>query len=244
MEEQALETTSAEPRWQAPEMVDRASFLAAHPECVVSPEIFARLEPEIDHYASWIRRRSDELTSEDIKSEVVARILECATFYRHTDEEGQPIYDFLAQSTKYIVMHAAGKVSSELRRSRNHQEVTVSYDAPIDVSAEGEEGDEMLVTIADTSATVDTANLEVADLIRAVEERLRSDPKLRDDVTTHQVWELTLTGHDRTDIGALLGIRRQRVHERCAKLRTIIAEIDPAAVVGRVRASGSEAMFV
>jgi hypothetical protein len=58
------------------------------------------------------------------------------------------------------------------------------------------------------------------------------------------VWELTLTGHDRTDIGALLGIRRQRVHERCAKLRAIIAELDPSAVVGRVRVSAPEAMFV
>jgi len=228
------ESTYPEARWRPADMADRASFLAAHPECRVTEEILARLEPEINHYASWIRRRSDELTCEDIRSEVIARLFECATYYREADAAGQPIFNFLEQATKYIVMHCAGHVSSELRRARNHQEITVSYDAPLELSGD-DEGEEMLVTLADKSVSVDSERLEAQDLVNAVEERLRNDPALAADPSTRQVWDLIITDHDRTDIGALLGMRRQRVHERCAKLRSLIAEIDPAAAAGARR---------
>ena len=82
--------------------------------------------------------------------------------------------------------------------------------------------------MADNSAGFDTNRLELRELAAAVDERLRTDPVLRHDPTVRQVWSLLLTGHDRADIGALLGLRRQRVHERCVRLRSVISELDPA----------------
>ena len=81
-------------------------------------------------------------------------------------------------------------------------------------------------------AGFDTERLEFSELAVAVDERLRTDPILRHDPTVRQIWSLLVTGHDRADIGALLGLRRQRVHERFVRLRAVVSEFEPSYAVG------------
>jgi hypothetical protein len=225
------ETTLSTPEapWRAPEIADRASFLIEHPECLVTEDLLNRLMVDIHRRAAAMARDDDELELEDVESEIVAGLFECATHFRRRDAAGQPIFDFLAQQPTYIVRHAAGSVSSELRRQRVRAHHTFSYDTPIEASGDdADEGDELFITLADSKAGFSTDRLELRELAAAVDERLRTDPVLRRDPTIRQVWSLFLTGHDRADIGALLGLRRQRVHERCLRLRPVIAEFDPA----------------
>jgi hypothetical protein len=213
-------------RWCAPEITDRPSFLRDHPQCVVTPDKLAELDHHIDRLADWMRRPGDELSVNDVRQEIVTRILECATHYRSLDDDGQPIFDFLDQEPTYIVRNAAGMVSSQLRRQRAQARLTVSYDAPIAVRSDGGDddcdGDGLLAVMCDSSVAVDATRVELWEFALTLTDRLCRDH----DSTLGQVWDLVLTGHDRRDIGALLGIRRQRVQERFAKLRTIILEMN------------------
>jgi len=215
-------------RWRAPENVEHRLFLDEHPQCRVTEDKWAELNRFIDWEAKDLFRRSHQMTVEDIRQEIVAGILECATYYRDLDEDGRPVFDFLEQAPSYIVRHAAGSVSSELRRRRASAQRTYSYDAPIHLSSDDGDGEEISTILADPSAVVDSASVELHELCSAIYARLRSDANLRDNTTTRQVWNLILTGHNRTDIGALLGLRRQRVHECVVRLRDVIAEIEPS----------------
>ena len=224
--------SSPEVPWQAPEMAERATFLIEHPECRVTEDLLIALEGDIHRRAVQMVRSDDEFEVEDVESEIVAGIFECATYFRNLDALGRPIFDFLAQQPSYIVRHAAGKISSELRRERARTELTYSYDTPIETGNEGDEGEELFVTMADPDAGFDTERLEFSELAVAVDERLRTDPILRHDPTVRQIWSLLVTGHDRADIGALLGLRRQRVHERFVRLRAVVSEFEPSYAVG------------
>jgi hypothetical protein len=228
--------SSPETPWRVPEIADRASFLIEHPECLVTEGLLNRLAGEIHRRAATMVRSDDDLEVEDVESEIAAGIFECATHFRTLDAEGRPIFDFLSQAPSYIVRHAAGKISSELRRERIRAGHTFSYDAPIEASGdEADEGDELFIALADSGAGFNTDRLEFRELAAAVDERLRTDPVLRRDPTVRQVWSLFLTGHDRADIGALLGLRRQRVHERCLLLRSVISEFDPSYVAAALQ---------
>jgi len=218
--------------WRSPEIADRSAFLKVHPECLVTPEVLAVLEPEIRWRASLMVRARDELTLEDVISDIIAGIFECATQYRFTDELGYPVFDYLAQVPSYVVRHAAGHSSSYLRKVRKQAEVTFSYDAPLE--GDGiESDDEVCYTPVDPSAEITSGNIEFSQMVGAIAARLESDPVLRRDPSLSQIWSLLATGHDRADIAALLGVRRQRVHDRCAKLRGLMAEYDPSYGVGR-----------
>lgn len=236
---ETLTVLASDARWRAPEIDDRGSFLVEHPECLVTEGKLAELNLEIGRRAAYMFRQNDELTREDIESDVVAGILECATHYRELGDDGQPIFDFLDQAPSYIVRHAAGRVSSELRRQRDRAKVTSSYDAPRRIGTAGDGGVGLLATIADTSAAVGSARVELLELTSAVEARCH-------DTTTRRVWYLILIGYDRAEIGQILGLRRQRVAERFNKLRDIIAEIEPSAVatgsrLGTHRATSAQA---
>jgi len=223
--------------WRSPEIADRSAFLKAHPECLVTPDILAALEPEIRWRASLMVRARDELTFEDVVADIIAGIFECATQYRFTDELGNPVFDYLAQVPAYVVRHAAGHSSSYLRRARKQAEATFSYDAPLENDGI-ESDDDVCYTPVDAGAEITSGNIEFAQMVGAIAARIEADPVLRRDPYLAQIWSLLATGHDRGDIAALLGVRRQRVHDRCPKLRVLMAEYDPSYGAERSGRSG------
>jgi len=227
--------------WQAPQIADRNLFLRQHPQCVVDATLLEKLGRYIEAQAHQLNRTCEEDLYEDIYAEIVTGIIECATYFRISDEQGQPIFDYLAQKPSYIVRHAAGKISSQIRRDRQNAKLTVSLNSPIILDSEDEEEEGLLAIVSDPNARADSGHLELLEIARQI------DAQLGDDEGARQVWGLMMTGHDRREIGALLGLPRQRVHDRCLRIREAYAIIDPRgarlAASTRGRRSNEHLMF-
>ena len=228
--------------WQAPQIADRSLFLRQHPQCVVDAALLENLGHYIEAQAHQLNRTCEEDLYEDIYAEIIAGIIECATYFRVLDDQGQPIFDYLAQKPSYIVRHAAGKISSQIRRDRQRSKLTVSLDSPVILDSEDEEEEEgLLAVVSDPDAHADSGHLELLEIAREI------DTQLADDEGARQVWGLMMTGHDRREIGALLGLPRQRVHDRCLRIREAYAAIDPRgarlAISTRGRRSSEHLMF-
>jgi hypothetical protein len=71
--------------WREPQLFDPPTFFAAHPETVVSPEIWARLEPRIESWARFWERRFDR--QEEVRAALTLRVIEAATGFRRCDPE-------------------------------------------------------------------------------------------------------------------------------------------------------------
>ena len=218
-------------RWQEPAVTDRAAFVAAHPETVVSTELWARLEPEISRRAALLEFDASPDTQNELRAELRARIIEAASGYRHTDEQGEPIFDYLQQAPRYIVWHAAGKVYSGLRRDRRNQKMTDRIEL---LGGQDEWGDPRPSDVADpTTHGSPTEALEHAELFSGIAARL-SPAQLR-------VLAALEEGLDRGEIGERLDISRKTVHDhvnaiRNAALEAIGDDIHTAAIASDRRA--------
>jgi DNA-binding NarL/FixJ family response regulator len=197
-------------RWQEPVIVDRAAFSAEHPETVVSAELWARLESEISWRAALLEFDASSDTQQELRAELRARIIEAAAGYRQTDEQGAPIFDYLQQTPRYIVWHAAGTVYSGLRRERRHQKMTDRIELLGGQDEWGEPRPSDLVDPASYGSP--TAQLEHAELLSAIAGPL-SPAQLR-------VLSALEEGLDRGEIGERLGISRKTVHDHIIAIRS------------------------
>ena len=205
---------SAAARWQEPVIVDRAAFNAEHPETVVSAELWARLEPEISRRAALLEFDASSDTQNELRAELRARIIEAAAGYRHTDEQGAPIFDYLQQAPRYIVWHAAGKVYSGLRRDRRHQKMTDRIEL---LGGQDEWGEPRPADVADpASYGSPSAKLEHAELLSGIAGRL--SPAQR------RVLSALEEGLDRGEIGERLNISRKTVHDHIIAIRSAALE--------------------
>jgi hypothetical protein len=201
-------------RWQEPVIDDHAAFAQAHPETVVSEELWLRLEPEIARRAALLEFDANPDTQAELRAELRARIIEAAKGYRETDTDGNPVFDYLEQAPRYIVWHAAGKVYSGLRRERRHQKLTDRIEL---LGGDDQWGDPQPAEVADPSTFGSPAEqLEHAELFRGIAERLF--PAQR------RVLELLEEGLDRGEIGERLGITRKTVHDHINAIRLAALE--------------------
>jgi len=218
-------------RWQEPVIDDWAAFAAAHPETVVSEELWATLETEIARRASLLEFDAHPDTQGELRAELRARIIEAARGFRTVDADGNPVYDYLAQAPRYIVWHAAGTVYSGLRRTRRQQKLTDRIEL---LGGNDEWGEPQPADVADpVTFGSPTERLEHAELFTGIAERLF--PAQR------RVLELLEEGLDRGEIGERLGITRKTVHDhinaiRLATLETIEGDTHTAAIAAGRRA--------
>lgn len=204
--------TAARPRaarWKRPFVTDEAAFAAAHPETVVSPELWARLEPEIARRARILEYDDNPAVQADLRAELRLRIIEAARMCRTRDGRGAPVYDYLAQHPTYIVWHAAGAIYTRLRRERREAETTLRYEL---LGGEDEWGElAPAETVDETTLVPMSSSLEGAELFAAIASRL-SPAQLR-------VLELLAAGADRNEIGDTLEITRKTVHDHIVAIR-------------------------
>lgn len=203
-------------RWREPEVTDSAAFAASHPETVVTPELWARLEPEIRRRAALLEFDPDPDTQAELQAELRARIIEAARGFRVTGADGEPVFDYLAQHPRYVVWHAAGRIYTSLRRDRRERKVTDRIEL---LGGYDEWGDPMPADVVDPSTFGSpSASLEHAQLYTGIAARLF--PAQR------RVLELLEEGLDRGEIGERLGISRKTVHDHINAIRAAaLAEI-------------------
>lgn len=219
IEGEDLEELQKLPRWQRPVITDRAAFLAAHPQCRVTPELLEELAPEIHAVARSLDVYANRERQIEIETEIIAGIIDCATHYRTVEETtGEPDFDYLAQTRGYVVRHAAGKISSEIRRERKEAALTTPLLAALSLAEGGEEGIEdegLIADPADRNAEEIVEQIEFRDLVMRISQNLTPDQA--------RVFVLVVEGHTRPEIGSLLGLARQRVHEYMASIRLATA---------------------
>lgn len=201
-------------RWQETVIDDHAAFAQAHPETVISAELWSRLEPEIARRAALLEFDASPDTQAELRAELRARIIEAAKGYRTLDADGNPVFDYLDQAPRYIVWHAAGKVYSGLRRERRHQKLTDRIEL---LGGEDEWGEPRPADVADPSTFGSPSEqMEHAELYAGIAERLF--PAQR------RVLELLEEGLDRGEIGERLGITRKTVHDHINAIRLATIE--------------------
>ena len=202
-------------RWQEPEILDHAAFASAHPETVVSPELWERLEPEIRRRASLLDFDSAAHVQADLQAELRLRIIEAATAFRRTDEDGEPVFDYLEQHPRYIVWHASGRVYSTLRRDRRGTKITDSIEI---LGGEDEWGELTPAEVLDPSTLASPSDaLEHGELLAGIRDRLFP--------AQQRVLEMLDEGLDRGEIGERLGISRQTVHGHLQAIREAALEM-------------------
>ena len=202
---------AALPRWQRPVIVDRAAFFVAHPECRVDAALLDELGDEIRSCARNLDPLASSERRAEITQEIVAGIIDCATHYRQLDPvSGAPIFDYLSQSRGYVVRHAAGPVSSEIRRDRRSAP-TVTLGATLSGSSDFDDGEDLADDVMDTDTPTTESQVEYSDLVLRINAGLTPDQR--------QVFALMVEGHQRPEIGQLLGLARQRVHEYTEEIR-------------------------
>lgn len=219
IEGEELEELQKLPRWQRPPITDRAAFLAAHPECRVTPELLEDLATEIHAVARSLDAYASRERQIEIETEIIAGIIDCATHYRTVDEaSGEPNFDYLAQTKGYVVRHAAGKVSSDIRRERKEAALTTPLASAVSLAEgdyDGADDEALIPDPADWDAAPIGEQVEFRDLVRRISESLTED-QIR-------VFALVVEGHTRPEIGSLLGLARQRVHEYMSSIRLATA---------------------
>lgn len=219
IEGEELEELQKLPRWQRPVITDRAAFLAAHPECRVTPELLEDLAGEIHAVARSLDSYANRERQIEIETEIIAGIIDCATYYRTIDDiTGQPNFDYLAQTKGYVVRHASGKISSEIRRERKEAAVTTPLLNALSLAEgeyEGADEEGLIADPADWNAEAVGEQVEFRDLVIRINENLSPDQA--------RVFALVVEGHTRPEIGSLLGLARQRVHEYMSSIRLATA---------------------
>ena len=204
-------------RWIEDPIEDHKAFAAAHPETVVTPELWAKFESEIRRRARALEWDAERRS--DVEAEIRLRIIEAARAYRDRDETGAPVYDYLDQGTGYIVQHAAGRVYSGLRRERRFAGSTVTLGALADARggrADGTEG----------PAILDPADpTRVDPLERGSEDELYLAIAAKLTPTQLRIFRLMREGWDRPQIGGLTGPARQSVHDHVASIRKITMDV-------------------
>jgi biotin operon repressor len=211
------EPTPPAARWVEPAIEDHAAFALEHPETVVTPELWARFEPEIRRRARALEWDAERRL--DVEAEIRLRIIEAARGYRQLDEHGEPVFDYLAQNTGYIVQHAAGWVYSGLRRERREAGSTVLLGALAESRSEREEGGE-------APAILDPADPTILDpLARTNEEQLYHAVAARLTRTQLRVFRLMREGWDRAQIGQMVGLSRQSIHDHVSAIRYSTLEV-------------------
>jgi DNA-binding CsgD family transcriptional regulator len=205
-------------RWVETTPPDPAAFYADHPECVLTPERMAALEPYVNQFARLAGNKFDADRQEEQRQAIWVRIAECATAYRSTDPlTGQPVYDFLSQNPSYIVMHAAARVRSAVRREVGAKERLgiVSFETPIASSRDGETVELGSLIAARTVEAVDEASHnELAQKIAA-----RLSPAQR------RLFVLIAEGATAAEAGHLIGLKRQTVHDHMKVIRQVTREV-------------------
>lgn len=204
-------------RWIEEPIDDAAAFAAAHPETVVTPELWERLEPEIRRRARGLEWNAERRP--DVEAEIRLRIIEAARAYRDRDAAGEPVYDYLAQGIGYIVQHAAGRVYSGLRRERRVAGSITTLGALADSRATREDGGE-------GPAVLDPADPNPRDPIeRGSEDELYLAIAAKLTPTQLRIFRLMREGWDRPQIGGLTGLARQSVHDHVAAIRKTTMEV-------------------
>ena len=146
-------------RWVETTPTDPAAFYAAHPQCVRPPERRGTLEPYVNQFARRAGNKWEADREEDQRQAMWVRIGGGATAYRSTDPAtGAPVYDFIDQHPSYIVMHAAARIRSAVRREVGAKDRLgiVSFETPIASAREGE--------------TVELGSLIAARTVNAIDE--------------------------------------------------------------------------
>ena len=205
-------------RWRQPAFADRAAFLAEHPECRLTDAQLDGLRSEISYRASQLGGRA--MTAEvrdDLETDIIAGILEAATKYRTVGADGQPVFDFLAQSKRYIVQHASHAACTNLRRDRR-QVFTVPLASPLDAldHEDGLAGDRIPDPV-DPSTVVSIAQLVAQD---EADTRLVSAIRAQLGEAQRATLDLLLRGTRRAEVPGVTGLARQRVHEHVEAIRT------------------------
>ena len=201
-------------RWKRPFVTDEAAFAAAHPETVISPELWARLEPEIARRARILEYSDDPIVQAELRAELRLRIIEAARTARRRDARGGPIYDYLDQHPIYIVWHAAGSIYSRLRRERREAESTLRYEL---LGGEDEWGELAPAETVDESTTISmSSRLEGAELFASIAAKL--SPAQR------RVLALLGEGAERSEIGERLNLSRKTVHDHIVAIRAATLE--------------------
>lgn len=216
-------------RWIETTPPDPAAFYEAHPQCVLTPERMAVLAPYVHQFARLAGNKFDIDQQEEQRQAIWVRIAECATAYRRTDPAtGEPIYDFLEQQPSYIVMHAAARVRSSVRREVGAKERLgiISFQTPIPSSKEGE--------------TVELGSLVPARTVEAVDEashrELATKIAARLSPAQRRLFVLIAEGATPAEAGHLIGLKRQTVHDHMKVIREVTREIvggELVSIIGR-----------
>jgi hypothetical protein len=202
-------------RWTEPNVSDWAAFREAHPETFVDADLLADLDSEIEARVRVMAPWADDEERTDLKSDLVLRVIEAATSYRETDERGQPIFDYLKQSRRYIVWHAAGKISSRLRRERRLETVRIADLGPDD--PDEPELNDGVDDLPDPQSFDPTEGLIHRDLRDAIANRL-SRAQLR-------VFRLLEAGYTWREIGRLLRLDRRTIHSHRTAIRSVTKRV-------------------
>lgn len=203
-------------RWVEPVVEDYPAFYAAHPETRLTMADIEGLRAEIHRRVRKLAPYSSAEEHADLEADLTLRVLEAATGSRRRDElTGEPVYDYMAQEPVYIVLHASGKVSSNLRRHWKEIESTVPLEA-IAPHTEDDDPDD-LVDVVDRTPFLPLARLEHSELSEAIATRL-SPAQLR-------IFRLLDAGYERPEIAELLKLDRRTIHSHMAAIRVATEEI-------------------
>lgn len=211
-------------RWVETTPTDPAAFYAAHPQCVLTPERMATLEPYVNQFARLAGNKFDADRQEEQRQAIWVRIAECATAYRSTDPAtGLPVYDFIDQHPSYIVMHAAARIRSAVRREVGAKDRLgiVSFETPIASSREGE--------------TVELGSLIAARTVNAIDEASHHEIvqkiAVRLSPAQRRLFVLIAEGATPAEAGHLTGLKRQTVHDHMKAIREVAREVVGAELV-------------
>lgn len=224
-----MDTTERAPRrvgrarWIAAEPADRANLRREHPEAFLTTERLADLMPAISRRAAALDRRRDPDVIADLRSDLVLRVIEGGQSSRERDENGQPVYDYLAQRPDYIALHASTPLRNRLRRERAFAKT--HHLASLDTIAALDRTDERVpFQVIDIKAGHPAEDLVARELLAAVVARVSRAQR--------RVLALLVEGRDRSDIATELGLSRKTVHDHMQAIRLAVLAVladDPSA---------------
>jgi DNA-directed RNA polymerase specialized sigma24 family protein len=204
-------------RWTEYRPEDPAAFFAAHPECELTPERIARLEPYVTQFARAAGFKFDADRQEELRQSIWARILECATAYRSTDAEGNPVFDYLAQHPQYIVMHAAARVRSSVRTELRAKERLAPISLSTEISLGGDGDTTELGSLLPAPGETPDQQVGLDDLVGRVDARLSP--------AQSRLFRLIANGLSPAEAGHTIGLARQTVSDHMRAIRRETAAV-------------------
>lgn len=213
-------------RWRPVKIEDREAFLRDHPECRLTEAAYQELKSAIKSRINKLDPSGTKERKADLETDILTGILDSATHYRETDPTtGQPIFDFLAQSKGYIVQHASHRACTMLRHERDASKNEMPFPTAALVSEfhAGGGPNDMVPTPdpLDSSGAFAVDNVDTVNLRTALEAQLTPSQM--------RTLEIVLDGGRRSDVVAITGLARQRVHEHMLAIRAAYLAAEPSA---------------